>query len=187
MAGSRKKSDGSLESVLDVFEAVKRAMRHRGRFRQRQRPDGKEVKKPSSEKTTRKLSTVTIKSHEILFQADTVFPFTLFPDTVTVDREKVSFTSRLFFGIAKITSVPIRDILSVEADIGPFFGSVHTSSRFFVTNPKSIAWLRRADAEKLQRLLQGYIIAHEQDINCDDIDKDKLIAMLTALGTSRES
>jgi hypothetical protein len=76
--------------------------------------------------------------------------------------------------------------LSVEADIGPFFGSVHTSSRYFVTNPKSINWLRRKDAEKLQRLLQGYVIAHEQDINCDNIPKDKLIAMLTALGTSQD-
>jgi hypothetical protein len=185
MAKSAKKPDGSLETVLDIFEAVKRALIHRGRFRQRL-PAKKTDDKPTANRPTRKLSTVTIKSHEVLFQARTVFPFTLFPDTVTVDREKVSFTSRFFFSIAKLTSVPIRDILSVEADIGPFFGSVHTSSRFFVTNPKSISWLKRDDAEKLQRLLQGYIIAHEQDINCDNIQKDKLIAMLTALGTSQE-
>jgi hypothetical protein len=183
MARSNK-SDGSLESVLDVFEAVKRALMHRGRFRQRT-PAKKTEGKPPAERSARKLSTVAIKSHEVLFRANTVFPFTLFPDTVILDREKVSFTSRFFFGIAKLTSVPVRDILSVEADIGPFFGSVHTSSRFFVTNPKSIGWLKRNDAEKLQRLLQGYIIAHEQDINCDNIGKNKLVSMLIALGTTR--
>ena len=185
MAKASKKSDSSLEAVLDVFEAIKRAFIHSGRFRRRL-PAKKDSGRQAVKMPTRKLSTVTIKSHEVLFQANTVFPFTLFPDTVTVDREKVSFTSRFFFGIAKLTGVPIRDILSVEADIGPFFGSVHTSSRYFVTNPKSINWLRRKDAEKLQRLLQGYVIAHEQDINCDNIPKDKLIAMLTALGTSQE-
>ncbi|HEX5395002.1 MAG TPA: hypothetical protein VFW52_01460 [Candidatus Saccharimonadales bacterium] len=184
MDDSASKKSVSLELAIDVFTAVKRALRHQGRFRRRVHA-ARMSSRPTAEKPTRKLSTVTMKSHEVLFKANTVFPFTLFTDTVVLDREKVSFINRGFFGVARITSVPVRDILSVEADIGPFFGSVHTSSRFYVTNPKSISWLRRRDAEKLQRMLQGYIIAHEQDINCDNIDKNKLIIMLHDLGTSR--
>ena len=176
--------NGSPESVLDVFEAIKRALIHRGIFRQKTTETEEKKKKTSSAKKP-KLASIAIKSHEILFKASTVFPFTLFPDTVALDREKISFANRLFFSVAKITSVPVRDILSVEADIGPFFGSVHTSSRFFITNPKSINWLWRKDAMQLQRLLQGYIIAHEQEINCDNIEKKKLIAMLNDLGTGR--
>ncbi len=173
--------DSSPELVLDVFEAVKRALIHRGIFRQKT-----ETKKPASKKDKpAELVTVAKKSHEILFKANTVFPFTLFPDTVTLDREKLSFASRYFFKVAQITSLPVRDILSVEADIGPFFGSVHTASRYFVTNPKSIRWLRRKDAEKLQRLLQGYIIVHEQEINCTNIKRDELVKLLNDLGTGR--
>lgn len=173
--------ESSPDSVLDVFEAVKRALIHRGFIRQKI----EDKPKPSASSKQRRLTTVAMKSHDILFQANTVFPFTLFPDSVTIDREKVSFATRFFFGVAQITSIPVRDLLSVEADIGPFFGSVHTASRFFVTNPKSVKWLRRADAIELQRMLQGYIIAHEQEINCDNIKKDKLIALLNDLGTSR--
>ncbi|HLG91249.1 MAG TPA: hypothetical protein VI336_03790 [Candidatus Saccharimonadales bacterium] len=181
MAKSRKKPDGSLESVLDVFEAVKRALIHRGLFRLKT-----DTKKPAIKKEKPAgLVAVAKKSHEILFKASTIFPFTLFPDTVTLDREKVSFASRYFFRVAKITSVPVRDILSVEADIGPFFGSVHTASRYFVTNPKSIRWLWRKDAIRLQRLLQGYIIVHEQEIDCDKIKRDELIKLLNDLGTGR--
>ena len=174
--------DSSPDLILDVFEAIKRAFIHRGVFRQK--TENKEKEKTTTAKKPR-LVNIAIKSHEILFKANTVFPFTLFPDTVTLDREKISFATRSFFSVAKMTSVPVRDILSVEVDIGPFFGSVHTSSRFFITNPKSINWLRRKDAMQLQKLLQGYIIAHEQEINCDNIEKHKLIAMLNDLGTGR--
>lgn len=182
MARKIKFPESSPDAVLDVFEAIKRALMRRGMFRQRAKDE--EKKKTSSAKQP-KLAAIAVKSHDILFKANTIFPFTLFPDTVTLDREKLSFANRFFFQVAKITSVPVRDILSVEADIGPFFGSVHTRSRFFITNPKSIRWLWRSDAEKLQRLLQGYIIAHEQEIDCDDIEKTKLVAMLNDLGTGR--
>lgn len=177
MARRKSSFDDSLKS-LDVFEAVKRAMIRRGFIRQK--PG---TKKPIFTRKDRKqLVGVTMKAHDILFSANTVFPFVLFPDTVTMDREKLTFARRIFFQVAKITSVPIRDILSVEANVGPFFGSVHTASRYFITKPHTINFLRRKDALRLQRLLQGYIIAHEQDIDCASIDKDRLIILLEDLG-----
>ena len=173
----------SLEGAnLDIFEAIKRAFVRRGFVRQK---SSKTIpKKTPSAGIFRKkrLMAVTLDSHDILFKANTVFPFTLFPDTVVVDREKVTFASRYFFATAKVTSIPIRDILSVEADIGPFFGSVHTSSRYFITVPHSINWLWRHDAIQLQRLVQGYIIANEQEIDCTSIETDKLVSMLNDLG-----
>lgn len=129
-----------------------------------------------------KLLTVAGKAHDVLLKTKTVFPFNLFPDTVTIDREKLTIADRLFFRVAKIISVPIRDILSVEADVGPFFGSIHITSRYFSTNPYSINFLWRSEAIKLQKLLQGYIIAHERDIDCSDIGKSELVNLLNDLG-----
>ncbi len=169
----------TLESTpIDIFEALKRAMLRRGFIRQK---SSENIEQATNLQPTALETTVT-KSHDILFKANTVFPFTLFPDTVTLDREKVTFATRLFFGVAKITSVPVRDILSVEADIGIFFGSVHTSSRYFITDPKSIKYLWRKDAVELQRLLQGYVIVFEQDIECSHISKEELKDLLHDLG-----
>lgn len=175
----RKKSPKEVaDPIVDIFEAIKKAFIRRG-FLYRKFL----AKNPAAvHDSPRELAEVTHEGHDILFKADTVFPFTLFPDTVTLDREKVSFATRYFFRVARITSVPVRDILSVEADIGPFFGSVHTASRYFITNPYSINFLWRKDAIKLQRLLQGYIIAHERGIDCSDIRKDQLIALLNEMG-----
>lgn len=172
----------ALEYHLDVLEALKRALIRRGHIPQpiQAQPTHNEALQPrqligvptvdlapaaikitettpktqtAGRKDSKKLAVAANKSHEILFKADTVWPFTLFPDTVTIDREKLSFATRYFFRVARITNVPIRDILSVEANIGLFFGSVKTSSRYFITNPYKISFLSRSNAIQLQRLL----------------------------------
>jgi hypothetical protein len=178
MARKKSSSDDYLKSTVDVFEAVKLALMRRGLVRRRTRPKND----PPPDGPSTRLEEVTKQSHDILFTTDTVFPFTLFPDTVTLDREKLTIAKRIFFRVARLTSTPIRDILSVEAHVGPFFGSLHMSSRYFITNPYSVNFLLRKDALELQRMLQGYIIVHEQQINCAGIEKPELIDLLNDLG-----
>lgn len=184
------------EVSVDVFEALKRAYIRRGFIPRKpkklssHKPDEKTI--PNTETPTdintisetgpAKLIDLTQKAQDVLFQADSVFPFILFPDTVTLDREKLTIAERLFFRMAKITSVPIADILSVEADVGPFFGSVHLKSRYFFTNARSIKFLSRGNAVKLQRLLQGYIIASQRKVDCTGIGTKDLITLLNDLG-----
>jgi hypothetical protein len=125
---------------------------------------------------------MTEKAHDILCQADTVFPFTLFPDTITLDREKLTVATRSFFRVAKIVSVPVSSISSAEVDIGPFFGSLHMASKFFVQNKYSVNFLWRKDAVDIQRMLQGFLIAHEKGIDISDVEKDDLRVLLHDLG-----
>ena len=135
------------------------------------------------DENSQQLLDTTIQAHEVLMKVDTVFPFTLFPDTVAIDREKITITQRLFFQVAKINSTQLGDIQSIQANVGPFFGSLKITSKFFVNNPQSVKFLWRHDAEKIQRLVQGFIIAKQKDIDCSEIDKHKLIAMLSDLGS----
>lgn len=163
--------------TLDIIEAVKQAFIKRGFEYEHEKAT------TSAGHSTEQLLATTEGAHDILFKANTVFPFTLFPDTVTLDREKLTLVTRIFFGAATYSSAAILDILNVEADIGPFFGSVHISSRYFISNPYSINFMRRNDAIQLQRLLQGYIIVHERKINTVHVSKDDLITLLYDLGT----
>ncbi len=166
------------ESTVDVFDSVKRALAREGIVRSRSK--AKTSKKPLH------LKEVTHLSHDIFFSAETVFPLTLFPDTVTVDREKLAFINRRFFRVAKIISIPVRDLLSVEADVGPFFGSVHIASRFFNPVPYSINFLKRKDAIKLANLLQGSVIALEQSVDISGLTKKQIIELLTDLGKGHD-
>jgi hypothetical protein len=124
-------------------------------------------------------------SQDLLYKAETVFPFILFPDTVTIDREKLTIVNRTFFRVAKINSIQISDIQSIEVDVGPFFGSIHISSKYFVNNPRSVKFLTRTDAVNIQRLVQGMIITTTKEIESSSVDKEKLVDVLTSLGDGR--
>jgi hypothetical protein len=137
---------------------------------------------PQYQEVHEKLIDITEKAQDILFKADTIFPLTLFPDTIILDREKLTVATRYFFKTAKIVSVPISSISSAEVDVGPFFGSLHMASKYFVQNTYLVNFLSRSDAMKLGHLLQGFIISQEKSIDLTDIDKEDLLILLEDLG-----
>ena len=129
-----------------------------------------------------KLIDLTEKAHDVLFEADTVFPFTPFPSTITLDREKLSVANRTFFRVAKIITVPVTSLISAEADVGPFFGSVKMTSKYFINTEHSVHFLWRNDASEIHRLLQGFIIAQEKGLDVTDIEVHDLKVLLHDLG-----
>lgn len=138
----------------------------------------------SKQQARQQLGAIIGGAHEVLIKADTVFPFTLFPDTVSVDRQKITVTHRVFFGIAEVVSLRIEDILSINADVGPFFGSIKITTRFFDHKepPYVVNFLWRGDALRLKRIVQGYVIATQQHIDCSSFGTKELAAMLDKLG-----
>jgi hypothetical protein len=139
-------------------------------------PDSKSAAGPET------LTELTTKSQDVLYEASTMFPFTLVPDTITLDREKLTIANRFFWRVAKITSVPVGEVMSAEVSVGPFFGSLHLTFRFFANNERVINFLSRHDAVELQRLIHGYIVAHRREIDVTSVEKGKLVALLTELG-----
>jgi hypothetical protein len=122
-------------------------------------------------------------AHQVLGEATTIFPFTLFPDTVTVDRTKMTVAHRTFFRVAEVMSVNIEDILNVTANVGPFFGSLRISTRYFDTDkPYYINWLWRSDALHLKHILHGCIIAGQQGIDTSGFETKELSRLLSRLG-----
>ena len=137
-----------------------------------------------AETESEKLINITEGARDNLITASTIFPFVLFPDTVCIDRQKLTIIHRSFFRTSSTISVQIDDVQIAKVDVGPFFGSVHLASKYFVDNIQSINFLRRADAIQIQRLLQGYMIAHHRKIDCASIDNDQLVVLLNELGQS---
>lgn len=139
---------------------------------------------PDSEATKRELEQAIAGSHEVLCTATTLFPFSIFPDTFTLDRAKLTVTHRTFFGVADVTSIRIEDILNVTATIGPILGSVKIVSRVFnVEKPYVIDKFKRNDALRIKRITQGYVIALQREIDCSSMPTPELAAMLEKLGT----
>jgi hypothetical protein len=135
------------------------------------------------ERTAHDLVDAIGNSNDVLVRAETVFPFTLFPTTVAVDRTKISITERDFFKAGEVLSIRIEDLLNITTHVGPFLGSIKISTRFFnPEKPYVVDKLKRADALKIKRIVQGYLIARQENIDCSSLPTKELSIMLDEMG-----
>lgn len=140
-------------------------------------------KKNPEEQRQKDLRKIVSQSHEVLVSANTVFPIALFPDTVTVDRTKVTITKRDFFWSSDVMSIRIEDVLNVSASVGPLFGSLTVASRVMSTiDHFQINHFWRNDAIRLKHIIQGYVIAQHNNIDTAHLSKDELTETLLELG-----
>jgi len=151
----------------------------------RQRPrsgnaDRKSVVATATE--TEKLTSLAEGARDNLFVAKTVFPFVLFADTIKIDRQKLTIVHNDFFWKSQTASTEIKNIMNIEADMGPLFGSITVTSKHFLNNTQTIRFLKRRDVATAQRLLQGFMIAQRARINTDGINKMQLLRLLNDLG-----
>lgn len=138
--------------------------------------------------TTRDLKRTVSNAQDVLATATTVFPFTLFPDTIRVDREKLTITHRTFFNVSDVMSIHIDDVLNVTVHAGPLFGSLEISTRFFSEDkPYRVNYFWRHDALKIKALMQGYIIARQKGIDTENVDAKELSSILRKLGAETPS
>lgn len=119
-----------------------------------------------------------------LAMATTVFPFTLIPDTVSIDREKLTVAHRVFVRVAEVLSIRISDILNITADVGPFFGSLKIASHVS-SQPLTVSYLWRNDALRFKRIAQGYLIALQKKIDLSPFSNPELAEMLDRLGQAQ--
>ena len=157
-----------------------------------ERPDGRQggqndakgnIEKPQTQQKRKDLQKIVKRSHEVLMSCNTVFPMTLFPNTVTVDRTKVTITRRDFFWSSDVLSIRIEDVLNVSASVGPLFGSLTIASRVMSTiDHFMIKHIWRNDAIRLKHIIQGYVIAQHNKIDTAHLNKKELIDTLLELG-----
>lgn len=137
----------------------------------------------SDAKALKALKKLVVRSHEVLASATAVFPFDLFPDTISVDRTKVTITKRTFFWSSEVISIRIEDILNVSTSVGPFFGSVTVASRVMSTEDHfETNYFWRKDAIHLKHIIQGYVIAQHNKIDVAHLSRQDLIKALFELG-----
>ena len=130
----------------------------------------------------KRLEDAVQESNSVLVRANTIFPFTLFPTTVAIDRHKLTLIYRQFFKVEQTVSVPIENIKNIQANLGPFFGSIIITSDHFINNTQEVHFLTRKDAKKIQKLCQGAMVAVGEEIDVSKVKVGKLRELLEDLG-----
>lgn len=130
-----------------------------------------------------KLKSMVKRSHQVLASVRTVLIMTIFPDSIVVDRSKISIIKRNFFWNTNVISFQIEDVLNVSCSTGPLFGSLTIASRVMSTvDHFNVNYLWRNDAVFMKHLIQGHIIAKNNKLDTDKLTRKELVEMLCELG-----
>lgn len=140
-------------------------------------------KKASEKPGVEALKKIVQQSHEVLAEVQTVFPVTLFPDKICLDRSVITITKRSFFWSSNVISLRVEDVLNVSTAIGPILGSLTISIRVMNSvDHYEINSLWRKDAIELKHIIQGYMIAKHSGLDIDHLSVKELVETLHELG-----
>ena len=131
-----------------------------------------------------KFATVLNASEKILFKTSSVFPFDLFPDEITIDECKINIVFHEFFLSEDIHSITIDMIKDVKVEHGPFFASLKIVPDGYPGQPLEVRYLKRGDAVKARRIVQGLIVAKKQGLDLTKLDVYDFINKIESLGAT---
>lgn len=133
----------------------------------------------------RSLEKIEQQSKTIVFKTSTVFPFTLFPDTIEVSEQQLTITYRYFFWSSQIIPIRISDLLNVAVSTNLLFGSIRIQIVGYETNPPIVHYLPRKDAIRLEEILTGLIAAQKENADLDQYTPGQLRRKLANIGASQ--
>lgn len=137
-----------------------------------------------SAKQQEKFDKLVDQGTRILYKLKTVFPFDLFPNTMTIDPGKITVSFREFFSSGEIRSVPVSSIIHVYAETSIFFGTITIVDQALgqASAKMKISYFKKDEALKARRIIQGLIVAQRQGIDIGRIEDEEMVNKLEDLG-----
>lgn len=123
------------------------------------------------------------KSNRVVVSISSVFPFDIFPNSITVEEGRVTVIKRHLLTTA-MHSVDLKDISNVFINKSIFFSQIEIVSRTFEDNEVKIKFLRNKDASFVRRIIEGMRIFENKQIDTSGYSIDELIVKLGELSTT---
>jgi hypothetical protein len=145
-------------------------------------PESKTIAKEQTEiqKETQKLENLAEES-TILFEAQSVFPFQLFPDKIIVESDKLTIIKRNLL-VKNVFPILFDNLNSIAVHRTFIFASISTEVTGYEENPGDITHLWPKDAAKVKRLVMGILHAKNQGVDVGKIPIEDLLSGLEGIG-----
>jgi hypothetical protein len=155
--------------------------------------DGKEeaiqANAKQKEENRQRLKAITERQDKELMRAKSVFPFTLFPDTLIIDTTKVTISKKQLFATEFITTIPLKDLADVTVQTVLFLGSIFLKYMPQSSSPGMneavevrIPNLKRGDAIKIKNILKGALVAKAEEIDIARLSPEEVEEVLHKFG-----
>jgi hypothetical protein len=135
-------------------------------------------------KVEKRIRQLAERSDKVLFSTKTVFPFDFFPDTLTINGNKIDLVISNFFFSSATTSIPLRDIANVEIETSPFFAKLKIVNIRYPMEPVEMSYLKKGEAVKAKNIIDGLLVSMSQGADVAAVDPKKMQAHIEKVGTS---
>lgn len=126
-----------------------------------------------------------LSKKKVIFKTKALFPFQLAPDEIIIDTFKVSFVYNVFLGTRTVETILFDNIGDLDIDVSFLFGALKILSLSHNGKWFEITHLKKDNAIKAKRILEGILIANKENISLENYtDVDKLAEKLEKLGSS---
>lgn len=147
----------------------------------------KEFKKKDAGK---KVASVMQRSDNVLIKLKSVFPFDFFPNTVTIDANKVSIVDKNFFASETITTILLEEITDVVVQSNFFLGQLIITYSHHPLQPITykIPALKKSEALKAQEIIQGLLVMRiSEGIDISKLQPEEITKELARIGRTHEN
>lgn len=125
-----------------------------------------------------------VKKNRVLMVTQSVFPFDFFPDKLIIDENKLSIYNRDFFFNDDVRCFCYKDIQFVEIFSSLIFASLCIKVFGFPNDEIKIRYLKRNEAFRARRLIQGLIEGTKANVDFSDMNTSELIYQAEILGSA---
>lgn len=130
----------------------------------------------------KKLRQVVSSTDSPLLSVKTVFPFSFFPERISVYRLKVDILFHHFFFSYSVFTILIDDLVSAKISTNLFFASLSFELKNFEKNPEPINFLPVTPAARFQHLVNGLIAARNAKVDLTTLSDEELLDKVLAIG-----
>lgn len=129
-----------------------------------------------------KLQNLANRGRISLYRICAVFPFDFFPDEISIEPDQINICIKSFFRSGKSYSIPIKNIADVYLYTSFMFASLKIIDTSYIENSVEVPFLRKKEAEKARRIIQGLILASKEGVDLSKIEPKKLIEKAEEIG-----
>lgn len=159
------------------------------------RKEGKEeaikLNEKEHEQNRQRLKVIAERQDIEMLRAESVFPFTFFPDTLIIDTTKITISKKQLFATEYITTIPLKDLGDVNVQTVVFLGSLTLKYMPQANSPGMneaveirISNLRRKDAIRAKNILKGALVAKAEEIDIAKLSPEEIQDVLQKFGES---
>lgn len=122
-----------------------------------------------------------------LFKLSTFWPLKFFPVHIAIEKERVVIIFREFMKSGQIISLTCNILQEVAVESGPLFSTLKLTTNKPLEPILAVKYLKKKDAIKACRMIQGLIIACKNDIKLDSGNPKALANKIEELGKIQEA